>query len=187
MRNQFVSNPVVIEAIQWTGKNTPEVVKFCAATEHEARFVTKGQSASTGNQAWNYIRDGKNWSSDIEAAVYDEIHETWVGVKREQWIIRGMRGEFYPCDPDVFDVKYRQVLNPRHVLQVELTDWQLSQVIDITNSEHNRVLRQYNTGKLPDTRPSEVAVWLAELTGITENFKNARTARLAAKTNNNKE
>ena len=38
--------------------------------------------------------------------------ETLEGVMRaspEDWIIKGLRGEFYPCKPDVFQQKYEEV------------------------------------------------------------------------------
>lgn len=43
-----------------------------------------------------------------DAEVYDYLHDTWVGVTKGQWIIRGMKGEFYPCDDEVFTSKYEE-------------------------------------------------------------------------------
>ena len=43
---------------------------------------------------------------EIVAQVFDRLHSTWVGVKSDQWIIRGVQGEFYPCAPDVFVATY---------------------------------------------------------------------------------
>lgn len=55
----------------------------------------------------------QNWwpdaEPDIVAVVWDKLHDTWVGVKDGQYIIKGMKGEFYPCDPDVFKAKYEPV------------------------------------------------------------------------------
>lgn len=111
---RYQSKPIIIDAIQFTGTNTREVALFCNGFEvlspspmpkGSTLFVAKSQSAATGNQAWNYLRD-VSWSSDIIAAVYDVLHDTWVGVKRGQFIIRGTKGEFYPCDPEVFEMKY---------------------------------------------------------------------------------
>lgn len=50
------------------------------------------------------------WTGDNEAeltgSVFDDLHSTWVGVKTGQWIIRGVKGEFYPCDPEVLAETY---------------------------------------------------------------------------------
>lgn len=32
--------------------------------------------------------------------------EGWLHVSPGDWIIRGVKGEFYPCKPDVFDATY---------------------------------------------------------------------------------
>jgi hypothetical protein len=43
---------------------------------------------------------------DADAQVYDKLHSTWVFVYTGDWIIKGIRGEFYPCRPDVFAESY---------------------------------------------------------------------------------
>ena len=43
---------------------------------------------------------------DREPRVYDELHDTWVRFEYGDWIIRGVKGEFYPCKPDVFEATY---------------------------------------------------------------------------------
>lgn len=46
---------------------------------------------------------------DITAEVWDVLHSTWVGARVGQYIIKGVRQEFYPCDPDVFASTYEAV------------------------------------------------------------------------------
>jgi len=48
-------------------------------------------------------------SDGVVAKVYDVLHATWVGVKFGQWIIKGIEGEFYPCDNDVFWNSYERI------------------------------------------------------------------------------
>lgn len=110
----FVKKPIPVEAIRFTGKNGAEVKEwvnsradFSGANNlpdghfpEQTWFITKGMSTSTGNQAWNYVKDGNEWGKDIIAAVYDHLHDTWVGVKSGQWIMAGNQGEFYPCADD---------------------------------------------------------------------------------------
>lgn len=48
--------------------------------------------------------------NETRAEVYDVLHDTWVQVRIGDYIIRGTKGEYYPCDPDVFADKYELVL-----------------------------------------------------------------------------
>lgn len=76
---RFRKKPVVIEAIQYTGRNLEEIVLWSKAPEIIEEF--------TGGL---------------------EIH-TLEGVMRADvgdWIIRGVKGEFYPCKPDIFAATY---------------------------------------------------------------------------------
>lgn len=42
-------------------------------------------------------------------AVYDYLQDTWVTVNDGDYIIRGMKGEYYPCAAEVFEAKYEAV------------------------------------------------------------------------------
>lgn len=83
--------PLTIEAIQFTNSqdltNVSEILDF---TDHKFRVRD--------------IRDVCN--SVITAEVYDELHETWVGVKDGDYIIKGIKGEFYPHDAALFPQAY---------------------------------------------------------------------------------
>jgi hypothetical protein len=87
--SEFQSKVVTIEAKQFLGDNYDEIYEFT-----RGRFEPVLPEAQKG--------DG------IIARVFDELHETWVGVKQDQWIIKGMEGEFYPCAPEVFEKKYER-------------------------------------------------------------------------------
>ena len=41
--------------------------------------------------------------------VFDIAHRTWDGFKMGDWIIKGVMGEFYPCEPHVFEETYELV------------------------------------------------------------------------------
>jgi hypothetical protein len=88
---KFRKKPVVIEATQFTGDNAKDLRNF-----------TDGQ--------FNTVDvDDRGDDPEIVAEVFDVLHSTWVGVKEGQWIIRGVQGEFYPCDADVFVATYDAV------------------------------------------------------------------------------
>lgn len=104
---KYVKKQIPVEAIRWTGKNTSAVNKWIAEQIHGeqanvAIFVVK-KSVSKG--IWANVSD-ENWSEDIAAAIYDFLHETYVGVKEGQWIICGTEGEFYPHDHEPFKRNY---------------------------------------------------------------------------------
>lgn len=82
--------PVEVSAVRFTGDNYDDVWEL---TGPEA-FAPQVAAVD---------------APDIIAAVFDRLHATWVGVKAEQWIIQGVKGEFYPCDPDVFEETYEAV------------------------------------------------------------------------------
>jgi hypothetical protein len=96
----FRKKPVVIEAEQWTGDNVDKIHKFSGmrslgldvgGDEHfEFRFMTPDDISGT----WELPH------------IYDELHDTWVTVNLNDWIIRGVQGEFYPCRADVFEQTY---------------------------------------------------------------------------------
>jgi hypothetical protein len=84
--------PVEVDAIQFDGENLEEV------------------SDLTGVDGFRSVdEEDRTDDPEIVAEVWDVLHSTWVGVKAGQWIIRGVRGEFYPCDPEVFATTYEPV------------------------------------------------------------------------------
>ena len=94
----FVKMPIPIEAIRFTGSNGAEVRDWVNSHLPEAAaqstwFTTKSMATT---QSWNYLR-GEDWTTKVVAAVYDHLHETWVGVETGMWVLRGTDGEFYPC------------------------------------------------------------------------------------------
>jgi hypothetical protein len=87
---KFRKKPVVIEAVQYTRRfDWPEWF-------HEAVSNTTVTTHNTGKfQDWT-------------APCYAEI-KTLEGVMRvseNDWIIKGVKGEFYPCKPDIFEMTY---------------------------------------------------------------------------------
>lgn len=84
---RFRTKVVDIEAIQWTGQNHGEVFDF------------------SGGQFNSFPEDNEGFTG----LIYDKLHETWIKVATGQWIIKGTKDEFYPCDPETFDWKYEEI------------------------------------------------------------------------------
>ena len=81
---KFIKKPVIIEAIQWTGKED------CWKEIHEL----------SKNIIW--WKDEKLNVSRLEIKTLEGVMTAGIG----DWIIRGIRGEFYPCKPDIFEATY---------------------------------------------------------------------------------
>lgn len=76
---KFRKKPIEIEAIQFAG-NFEELEKFVGG---DAEF-----------------RDGQLVIATLEGAMH---------ASPDDWIIRGVKGEFYPCKPDIFEATYEAV------------------------------------------------------------------------------
>ena len=78
----FRKKPVVIEARQWNGENY--------ATELEG-WLTQ-----------DHVALGYNRGSKIVI----ETLEGPITADKGDWIIKGIKNEFYPCKPDIFEATY---------------------------------------------------------------------------------
>lgn len=81
MIKKYRKKPVIIEAIQWTGKNLSEIDNFMGGT--------------VGNKGTILVIN--TLEGDMEASIGD-------------YIIKGVNGEFYPCKPDIFGKTYEKII-----------------------------------------------------------------------------
>lgn len=100
---KYKTKPFEIEAVQFKNRNWTEILNFVGKREvDEDYWIYNFQKAGS------YV----DWDDEaIVAEVYDKLHSTWVGVRDNDFIINGSKGEFYPCDPGVFEAKYEEVHN----------------------------------------------------------------------------
>ena len=84
MTQKFRKKPVVIEAEQFTDENK--------------------------NRCFNFVRCNR-YPIFIEGkpALKIETLEGDMIVNLGDWVIKGVKGEFYPCKPDIFEATYEQV------------------------------------------------------------------------------
>jgi len=84
MSMKFRKKPVVIEAIQYNGRNMIEITKFIGtAREVSEDFMTE----------------------QIAIRTLEGIMKVDVG----DWVIKGVKGEFYPVKDDIFRATYEKV------------------------------------------------------------------------------
>lgn len=79
---KFRKKPVVIEAVQWTGDNLSELQSF-VPKEH--------------------------WHNKLSEPMGIKTLEGVMTISEGDWIIKGVKGEYYPCKPDIFAATYEPV------------------------------------------------------------------------------
>ena len=78
--------PVTIEAVKWDGENSEEIIAFC------------GDSAFTAVES----QMGQTETEELYIKTLEGNHHASIG----DYIIKGVKGEFYPCKPDIFENTY---------------------------------------------------------------------------------
>lgn len=87
MIKKYRKKPVEIEAIQYIGNNVEEVEEF------------------VGNQLLRYNNTQEENDYSLGIPTLECIMKASVG----DYIIRGVRNEFYPCKPEIFRITYDEV------------------------------------------------------------------------------
>jgi hypothetical protein len=87
---RYRKKPIVIDAVQWTGTNVDEVLGFTLgrASVRDESFTKLGSS---------------------ERVLVIETLEGSMRAEPMDWIIGGIKGEFYPCKPAIFAATYEAV------------------------------------------------------------------------------
>ena len=77
---KYRKKPVVIEAMQWTNNNLDEVLEFA----YERSIVVNGE-------------------------LFLETLEGRMKANVGDFLIKGIKGEVYPCKPDIFEQTYEPI------------------------------------------------------------------------------
>jgi hypothetical protein len=96
--SKFRKKPVVIEAVQLTWENWGEICDFAGV----------GQLAAGRSEGTDKDLDGKPLP-DGGPGLLIPTDEGLMLASPDDWIIRGVKGEFYPCKPDIFELTYEPV------------------------------------------------------------------------------
>lgn len=89
MVKQYRTKPCEIKAIQLTKENAEEISKFTEGKAYNFRVSKYGN---------------KILYCDVETL------EGIMTATENDYIIKGLRGEYYPCKPDVFEKKYEEIM-----------------------------------------------------------------------------
>ena len=89
--NKYRKKPVVIEAMlvpeKWDGESLP----------------------LSQSELWVWLGAGGPWQLSHDGGVDILTLEGTMHANPGDWIIRGVKGELYPCKPDIFDATYEAV------------------------------------------------------------------------------
>lgn len=91
---KFRKKPVIIEARQLTIEKAEEIGEWCGALK------------CTHDSYESYL-----WGLALPVNERSLIIQTLEGEMTAtlgDWIIKGIKGEFYPCKPDIFEATYEQ-------------------------------------------------------------------------------
>ncbi|HEX8400486.1 MAG TPA: hypothetical protein VF628_02155 [Allosphingosinicella sp.] len=94
---KFRKRPVVIEAFQMTRARRADNRDW-PAWMHDAWNVGHGEPGAL--QCANY--PNSDGADELEIVTLEGVHR----VSWNDWIIQGVKGELYPCKPDIFAATY---------------------------------------------------------------------------------
>lgn len=98
MPKKYRTKPIVIEALQWDGDNTVDVLHFTGnrglLTEVPDAILEKGEVKPVG---------------EVQLMIAILTLEGRVYASKGDYIIKGIQGELYPCKPDIFAASYELV------------------------------------------------------------------------------
>ena len=89
---KFRKKPVVIEAVKWTGENLRDVIRFAGLHPSAKKWTWKEYE--------DVVRKDGLKIFTIEGPLMAAVGD---------WIIKGVKGEFYPCKPDIFEMTYEEI------------------------------------------------------------------------------
>ena len=87
--NTYTKKPIPIQAIQWTGMNLKDVIAFTGLHHSAEKWSWEEYESVVENEGLKIFT--------LEGPLFATIGD---------YIIRGIKGEFYPCRKDIFEETY---------------------------------------------------------------------------------
>lgn len=97
---KFRKKPVVIDAMQFDGSNFSEIAEFCSQI-----VEVRATQSKLPIRDCQVIRE----NNDTDNYIVIRTLEGDMKARKDDWIICGVSGEFYPCKPDIFEETYEPV------------------------------------------------------------------------------
>ncbi len=122
----YTKRPVTVPAIQWTGNN------YLACAEFLKGSVSL-DATNPENLRIFTLEDGPNEEAKHYATKGD-------------FIIKGVKGEYYACKPDIFDITYTETVyrfeDP--AIDAEIFKEACNKIMDVVNEAFNCHVEEYN-------------------------------------------
>ena len=93
---RYRKKPVVIEALLWTGSNLKEIINFTGLNESARKWTWEEYEQVVASEGLKIFT--------LEGPLMASIGD---------FIIKGVKDEFYPCKPDIFEATYDDI---KHLL-----------------------------------------------------------------------
>jgi hypothetical protein len=98
----YQKRPVIIEAVQLTWENWSEICDFVGIGTLEDGKPTGTWVDEDGNAT----EDPQVHRDTDTLGLLIPTLEGLMLARENDWIIKGIQGEFYPCKPDIFELTY---------------------------------------------------------------------------------
>ena len=82
---RYTKKPITIDAIQFTGENGHDIIEFVGTDNISSVTLPAGGTPH-----------------NIAIATLEGV----MSVSHGDYVIKGIKGEFYPCKPDIFEMTY---------------------------------------------------------------------------------
>lgn len=99
--SKFRKKPVVIDAMLWNGRDDDTGIGAALAFVDIDKLPRAPDDPHINTGLGFTPTDGKLFIPTLEGTMCANPGD---------WIIRGVKGEFYPCKPDIFEATYEPVL-----------------------------------------------------------------------------
>lgn len=94
----YVKKPVAVEAIRYTGSNEAEVLFWVG--------FRVGQQRKPQQRKPQLPAEREAYFDDERGILIVRTFNGPVTLNPGDWVIHGVKGEFYPCDAEVFEATY---------------------------------------------------------------------------------
>lgn len=96
MPARFRKKPVEVEAMQWDGRaeSATSIIDWILSHGSTARYVCADRNRCVA------------YDGDSPHRIVISTLEGNMTASLNDWVIRGIQGEFYPCKPDIFAATY---------------------------------------------------------------------------------
>ena len=89
---KYKKKPIIVEAELWKGGEYEWLDDFC------------GMNWSRAD-----AKDMPNFEEIENVVIYNTMEKQWLHLPVGHYIIRGVKGELYPCEPEVFSQTYERI------------------------------------------------------------------------------